>query len=92
MILEQDTSNCAQIPSRGSTLALTFLLKPTVSQRRIIITNNRVENEKKLNKSRWLGVVAKLNPFDWFSEKRRGPATPLSVGGCNTVLNVLVDA
>jgi hypothetical protein len=61
-----------------------------VSQRRIVITNKRTEDEKKLKESYWLAFVAKLNPFYWFSKKWDGPTVPLSVGGCNATLYVLL--
>jgi len=57
-----------------------------VSQRRIVITNKRIEDEKNLNQSYWLAFLAKLNPFYWFSKKWEGPTVTLSVGGCNATL------
>ena len=86
VILEQDTSNCARPHPEIGLTGTNVFPETTVAQRRIIITNERIENEKKLNKSHWLGFVAKLNPFYWFSKKGRGPDAPVSVGGCNATL------
>jgi len=82
VILEQDASNCAQMYSEAR-LTSTKVSRRPVPQRRVVITNKRIEDEKELNRSYWLAFVAKLNPFYWFSNKWKGPTVPLSLGGCN---------
>jgi hypothetical protein len=88
VITEEDTSsNCVEFTLEVR-LSHTKVC-PAVPQRRIIITNKRVQNEKKFNEGHWRGLVTKLNPIYWFSS---GPGTALSVGRrWNTIWCILVD-